>query len=64
MSGSNIFLELTNIYIYVHEFLFARLRTFGQPYIAYHPGLIRDALAFHGCAELFQVNFPVAINDG
>ncbi|CAA6671799.1 unnamed protein product [Spirodela intermedia] len=31
-----------------------RLRTFEQPYIAYHPGIIRDTLAFHGCAELFQ----------
>ncbi|MQL93552.1 hypothetical protein Taro_026201 [Colocasia esculenta] len=31
-----------------------RLRAFRQPYIAYHPGLVRDTLAFHGCAELFQ----------
>ncbi|XP_038973249.1 protein EMBRYO SAC DEVELOPMENT ARREST 30-like isoform X3 [Phoenix dactylifera] len=30
------------------------LRAFGRPYLAYHPGLVRDALAFHGCAELFQ----------
>ncbi|WOL03300.1 hypothetical protein Cni_G12020 [Canna indica] len=30
-----------------------RLRTTG-PYLSYHPGLVRDTLAFHGCAELFQ----------
>ncbi|KAF9614872.1 hypothetical protein IFM89_020969 [Coptis chinensis] len=32
----------------------ARLRAGGQPYIAFHPGLRRDTLAYHGCAELFQ----------
>ncbi|XP_020254873.1 uncharacterized protein At1g04910-like isoform X3 [Asparagus officinalis] len=32
----------------------ARLRAYGRPYLAYHPGLLRDTLAFHGCAELFQ----------
>jgi len=31
-----------------------RLRASGRPYLAYHPGLERDKLAFHGCAELFQ----------
>lgn len=31
-----------------------RLRAAGQPYLAYHPGLKRDTLAYHGCAELFQ----------
>ncbi|XP_074310703.1 protein EMBRYO SAC DEVELOPMENT ARREST 30 [Silene latifolia] len=31
-----------------------RLRASGQPYLAYHPGLVRDTLAYHGCAELFQ----------
>ncbi|KAI4320254.1 hypothetical protein MLD38_033753 [Melastoma candidum] len=31
-----------------------RLRGSGQPYLAYHPGLMWDTLAFHGCAELFQ----------
>ncbi|ONK62914.1 uncharacterized protein A4U43_C07F9430 [Asparagus officinalis] len=31
-----------------------RLRASGRPYLAYHPGLVRDKLAFHGCAELFQ----------
>ncbi|KAL3513721.1 hypothetical protein ACH5RR_026438 [Cinchona calisaya] len=31
-----------------------RLRDSGQPYLAYHPGLKRDTLAYHGCAELFQ----------
>lgn len=33
----------------------SRLRASGRPYVAYHPGLLRDTLAFHGCAELFQV---------
>ncbi|GMH13286.1 hypothetical protein Nepgr_015127 [Nepenthes gracilis] len=31
-----------------------RLRVSGQPYLAYHPGLVKDTLAYHGCAELFQ----------
>ncbi|XP_054801563.1 O-fucosyltransferase 27 [Prosopis cineraria] len=31
-----------------------RLRAPGQPFIAYDPGMTRDALAYHGCAELFQ----------
>ncbi|KAK1319002.1 Uncharacterized protein QJS10_CPB04g00866 [Acorus calamus] len=31
-----------------------RLRAMGQRYLAFHPGLVRDTLAFHGCAELFQ----------
>ncbi|MBA0668638.1 hypothetical protein Goklo_001529 [Gossypium klotzschianum] len=31
-----------------------RLRVSGQPFLAYHPGLVRDTLAYHGCAELFQ----------
>ncbi|KAK4838867.1 hypothetical protein QYF36_000644 [Acer negundo] len=31
-----------------------RLRAWGQPFLAYHPGLLRDTLAYHGCAELFQ----------
>ncbi|KAK1277471.1 hypothetical protein QJS04_geneDACA007232 [Acorus gramineus] len=31
-----------------------RLRATGQRYIAFHPGLVRETLAFHGCAELFQ----------
>ncbi|KAL3504282.1 hypothetical protein ACH5RR_034123, partial [Cinchona calisaya] len=31
-----------------------RLRAPGQPYLAYHPGLKRDTLAYHGCAEIFQ----------
>lgn len=31
-----------------------RLRASGQPYLAYHPGLVRDSLAYQGCAELFQ----------
>ncbi|KAH7845223.1 hypothetical protein Vadar_029241 [Vaccinium darrowii] len=31
-----------------------RLRALGQPYLAFNPGLVRDTLAYHGCAELFQ----------
>ncbi|XP_077213513.1 protein EMBRYO SAC DEVELOPMENT ARREST 30-like [Tasmannia lanceolata] len=31
-----------------------RLRSWGQPFLAFHPGLVRDTLAYHGCAELFQ----------
>ncbi|KAA8547642.1 hypothetical protein F0562_004071 [Nyssa sinensis] len=31
-----------------------RLRASGQPYLAFHPGLMRETLAYHGCAELFQ----------
>ncbi|XP_017977698.1 PREDICTED: uncharacterized protein LOC18599846 isoform X2 [Theobroma cacao] len=31
-----------------------RLQAWGQPFLAYHPGLVRDTLAYHGCAELFQ----------
>ncbi|GAB2238134.1 hypothetical protein Droror1_Dr00016036 [Drosera rotundifolia] len=31
-----------------------RLRGPRRPFIAYDPGMTRDALAYHGCAELFQ----------
>ncbi|XP_028085148.1 O-fucosyltransferase 27 [Camellia sinensis] len=31
-----------------------RLRAPGRPFIAYYPGMTRDALAYYGCAELFQ----------
>ncbi|KAL9266657.1 EMBRYO SAC DEVELOPMENT ARREST 30-like protein [Drosera capensis] len=31
-----------------------RLRASGEPYLAYHPGLVMDTLAYHGCAVLFQ----------
>ncbi|KAF5725578.1 hypothetical protein HS088_TW23G00302 [Tripterygium wilfordii] len=31
-----------------------RLRSPGRPYIAFDPGMARDALAYYGCAELFQ----------
>lgn len=31
-----------------------RLRASGRPFIAYDPGMTRDALAYYGCAELFQ----------
>ncbi|KAF6139251.1 hypothetical protein GIB67_001669 [Kingdonia uniflora] len=34
-----------------------RLQAWNQPYITFHPGLMRDTLAYHGCAELFQVTF-------
>ena len=36
-----------------------RLRAHGQPFIAFDPGLTRDALAYYGCAELFQVPAPI-----
>ncbi|KAM3306017.1 O-fucosyltransferase 27 isoform X1 [Capsicum chacoense] len=31
-----------------------RIRASGQPFIAYDPGMTREALAYYGCAELFQ----------
>ncbi|GMH04386.1 hypothetical protein Nepgr_006225 [Nepenthes gracilis] len=31
-----------------------RLRASSRPFVAYEPGITRDALAYHGCAELFQ----------
>ncbi|KAJ7956951.1 O-fucosyltransferase family protein [Quillaja saponaria] len=31
-----------------------RLRAWGQPFLVFHPGLVRDTLAYNGCAELFQ----------
>ncbi|OIW07269.1 hypothetical protein TanjilG_08384 [Lupinus angustifolius] len=31
-----------------------RLRALGRPFIAFDPGMTREALAYHGCAELFQ----------
>ncbi|MCO5613250.1 hypothetical protein L7F22_067526 [Adiantum nelumboides] len=31
-----------------------RLQALGQPYLAFHTGLERDSLAFHGCGERFQ----------
>ncbi|XP_057524110.1 O-fucosyltransferase 27-like isoform X2 [Amaranthus tricolor] len=31
-----------------------RLRLPGRPFIAYEPGMTREALAYYGCAELFQ----------
>uniref|UniRef100_A0A7N0SX87 O-fucosyltransferase family protein n=1 Tax=Kalanchoe fedtschenkoi TaxID=63787 RepID=A0A7N0SX87_KALFE len=31
-----------------------RLRHWGRPYLVFHPGLVRETLAYHGCAELFQ----------
>ncbi|MBA0560595.1 hypothetical protein Golob_017481 [Gossypium lobatum] len=34
--------------------LLHRLRAPGRPFIAFDPGMTRDALAYHGCSELFQ----------
>ncbi|KAJ4973999.1 hypothetical protein NE237_007173 [Protea cynaroides] len=31
-----------------------RMRAPGRPFIAYDPAMTRDALAYHGCSELFQ----------
>ncbi|KAF3776775.1 Uncharacterized protein EJ110_NYTH47450 [Nymphaea thermarum] len=31
-----------------------RLQTSGRPFIVFDPGLTKDALAYHGCAEQFQ----------
>ncbi|KAL1290688.1 hypothetical protein HN51_059140 [Arachis hypogaea] len=31
-----------------------KLRAYGQPFLVYHPGLLRDTLAYNGCGELFQ----------
>ncbi|KAK1310207.1 Uncharacterized protein QJS10_CPA08g01810 [Acorus calamus] len=31
-----------------------RLRSSGRPFLAYYAGITKDALAYHGCAELFQ----------
>ena len=42
--------------IWALDFGLYRLRDWGQPFLAFHPGLVRDALAYHGCAELFQVS--------
>lgn len=36
--------------------LLYRLQALGQPFLAFHPGLLRETLAYHGCAELFQVS--------
>lgn len=31
-----------------------KLRGLGQPFLVYHPGLLRETLAYNGCGELFQ----------
>ncbi|KAK2966209.1 hypothetical protein RJ640_027874 [Escallonia rubra] len=36
-----------------------RLRAPGRPFIAYDPGMTRDALAYFGCAELFQRSWMI-----
>ncbi|KAJ6379916.1 hypothetical protein OIU76_016552 [Salix suchowensis] len=38
----------------VGQLMVQRLRASGQPILAFHPGLVRNILAYHGCAELFQ----------
>ncbi|KAL9341861.1 hypothetical protein Peur_065186 [Populus x canadensis] len=38
----------------VGQLMVQRLRASGQPFLAFHPGLVRNILAYHGCAELFQ----------
>ncbi|KAK6132247.1 hypothetical protein DH2020_034007 [Rehmannia glutinosa] len=54
-SYSNSFLNINAaILVSDHGGYNETLRGSGQPYLAYHPGLKRDTLAYHGCAELFQ----------
>ncbi|KAI9377202.1 hypothetical protein POPTR_019G036600v4 [Populus trichocarpa] len=36
------------------QLMVQRLRASGQPFLAFHPGLVRNTLAYHGCAELYQ----------
>ncbi|XP_047337256.1 protein EMBRYO SAC DEVELOPMENT ARREST 30-like [Impatiens glandulifera] len=36
------------------QLMVKRLRVSGQHYIVFHPGLVRDTLAYHGCAQIFQ----------
>uniref|UniRef100_A0A2P2L8J2 O-fucosyltransferase family protein n=1 Tax=Rhizophora mucronata TaxID=61149 RepID=A0A2P2L8J2_RHIMU len=43
----------TEIQVLGHKMV-KRLRSLGQPFLAFHPGLVRDTLAYHGCSELFQ----------
>ncbi|KAK8542919.1 hypothetical protein V6N12_015495 [Hibiscus sabdariffa] len=38
----------------LYQDIFSLLQASGQPFLAYHLGLIRDTLAYHGCAELYQ----------
>lgn len=42
--------------------LLYRLRARRRPFIAYYPGMTRDALAYYGCGELFQV--PALSSEG
>lgn len=39
-----------------------RLRAPGRPFIAFDPGMTRESLAYHGCAELFQVYDSICYN--
>ncbi|KAF9661197.1 hypothetical protein SADUNF_Sadunf19G0042900 [Salix dunnii] len=38
------------------QLMVQRLRASGQPFLAFHPGLVRNTLAYHGCAELYQAS--------
>ena len=40
---------------------FRRLRAPGRPFVAYYPGMTREALAYYGCAELFQVHYILTL---
>ncbi|KAJ1385039.1 GDP-fucose protein O-fucosyltransferase [Sesbania bispinosa] len=41
-----------------------KLRALGQPFLAFHPGLLRETLAYNGCAELFQHRRAQMIKEG
>ncbi|KAG6737533.1 hypothetical protein POTOM_059060 [Populus tomentosa] len=41
------------------QLMVQRLRASGQPFLAFHPGLVRNTLAYHGCAELYQAILDV-----
>ncbi|KAJ6697246.1 hypothetical protein OIU85_003599 [Salix viminalis] len=36
------------------QLMVQRLRESGQPFLAFHPGSVRNTLAYHGCRELYQ----------
>lgn len=48
-------MEMKIVFCYAYFLYSHRIRASGQPFIAYDPGMTRDALAYYGCAELFQV---------
>jgi hypothetical protein len=39
-----------------------RLRAPSRPFIAFDPGMTWESLAYHGCAELFQVYNSICDN--